>query len=477
MAQRAPAMRSLSAAVRSIASARRSAPLDHWTPTEPQRDWLADTSPIKLLRGPNQGGKTQAGAAELLYRLRGRHPYQQLRHPAPIRAWVVCASWKQSLVIQAKVRELIGDDELGEDTHYTPKNGFSGQYLSLTNGSTCRFVTAEQDTVHLASETLHFVWIDEPPPEGIWSELLARVRNLRGVIALTMTPIGRPVEWLRKLVEEGAVSDHVYSLTVANCTPIGCVVPFITQAVVDNFRASCLPIERAQRCDGAWEGVSDDRMFAAFGDHLITDELPASQVLIAVGVDHGAKAGRQRAVLVYATQIAGHARAWIVDESASTERSGVEQDARGILDMLARNGVALHEVDYWIGDRRHGGDWRGNQKSNRDLKRAIALLTRKSLDELPAPLRFMSVPRKWSGSVAYGVRLMNKMMADDLLTVSPRAKEVIEGMRYWMGSPDDPKKDAVDAARYAIEKLVDARAVYASDRLSASVATPGRRAG
>ena len=165
--------------------------------TPPQLAFLGDPSPRKGFVGANQVGKTFTGGEDSLGRMRGRHPVLGRWRPVPVHGWCVNSSWKQSLVIQRKVWELLAPGELAPGVRYTHKRGFTGSYIELRNGSTLTFVTANQDTIDLASATLDFIWVDEPPHEHIWGELVARVRKRRGVIFLTMTPIGRPVDWLR----------------------------------------------------------------------------------------------------------------------------------------------------------------------------------------------------------------------------------------------------------------------------------------
>ena len=446
----------------------RANPLDSWRPTPPVLEWMQDRSRYKGLRGPNQSGKTEGGAAELLHRMRGTHPYSR-PHTPPIDCWVVCSSWKQSLIIQRKIYALIPPGELDAAVKFSKKNGFSGAWFALRNGSTCTVVTSAQDTIDLASATLHYIWCDEPPPEDIWSELVARVTAHRGTIAITYTPIGRPVDWLREKCEAGEITDHHYTLTVANCHPVGSLYAFKRREAIEEFRRACLSIERAQRCDAAWEGVAEGRVFEAFADHLVIDDaVPNTRVEIGIGVDHGAKAGRQCAVLVATAMVNGKPRAWVLDEARSDGRTGAEDDAKNILQMLSRHGWTLGDVDYWRGARAHSGDWRGNQKSNRDLRRALATMTGLPLDRLPEALQRMTTPKKWQGSVAYGCRLINKMMAEDRLTVSPRAVSVIDGLRNWEGALQDPKKDPIDATRYALEAMIDARLIWGAGHMFAA---------
>jgi phage terminase large subunit-like protein len=444
--------------------------------TPPQLAFLGDPSLRKGFVGANQVGKTFTGAEDSLGRMRGAHPVLGRWRPVPVHGWCVNSSWKQSLVIQRKVWEQLAPGELAAGVRYTHKRGFTGSYIELRNGSTLSFVTANQDTIDLASATLDFIWVDEPPHEHIWGELVARVRKRRGVIFLTMTPIGRPVDWLRLKcdgdpAEEIApsISTTYAPLTVENCTPQG-LPAFQTQAEIDAFAGDLLPIEREQRVNAGWEGVAEGRVFEAFDERCIDEASPPGIIELGIGIDHGAKAGRQCAVLVGVAMMGGRPRVWILDEARSDGRTGVEEDARNILTMLQRNGLKLGQIDWWRGDRAHSGDWRGNQKSNRDLKRAFVTLTGgKSVDALPEPLKRISTPKKWDGSVAYGCRLMNKLMAEQLMTVHPRAVSVIDGFRHWEGDRRDEKKDPVDACRYIVERMVDARKLWRglSTRLAA----------
>ena len=49
-------------------------PLVYFRPTLPQKNFIEDTSKLKILLGGNQVGKTWASAALLLMHALGRHP-------------------------------------------------------------------------------------------------------------------------------------------------------------------------------------------------------------------------------------------------------------------------------------------------------------------------------------------------------------------------------------------------------------------
>jgi hypothetical protein len=433
-------------------------PLTGWHPTLPGYEFMSDPALVKALRGPTQFGKTETGVAELLHRMRGTHPYLKT-HTPPIDCWVVCTSWGQSLTIQRKIWALIPKDELSEDTRFSNKNGFTGHYFALKNGSTCTIVTAGQETIELASATLHYIWVDEPALEKHWGELTSRVFHHQGVIGLTFTPINRPVEWLKKKCEDGEIADHHFVMSEKNATPMGLTIPFRSQAAIDRYRNSILAIDRAQRCGAAWEGTTGERVWQAFTEDMIRDEYPPGEATWCVGIDHGAKAGRQIAVLVGCMRLPGAKRpsVWVVDEARSDERTGQYDDAKLILAMLRRNDLSVKDIDLWRGDRAHGGDFQGNKKTNRDLKKAIAtVLGLSSVHKLPEALYQIRTPHKFDGSVSYGTTLVNKLMADERFTIRPDAVTTIDGIRHWEGAKQDPKKDPCDAMRYACEAVLDA---------------------
>ena len=81
-----------------------------WLPL--QLAFLSDTFPRRMIRAGNQTiGKTTPALAEVTGRCRGRHPLFEshgLLIPAPpIEAWVICATWPQSLGIQQKLAALL----------------------------------------------------------------------------------------------------------------------------------------------------------------------------------------------------------------------------------------------------------------------------------------------------------------------------------------------------------------------------------
>ena len=433
-------------------------PLAYFRPTLPQREFLACTAPVAMLRAGNQLGKTWAGLVDLLYRVLGNSPYQPVASP-PIEAWIICFSWEQSLSVQAKFHALVPKPMLMPGCEFVPGKGYTGRVpiVRLRNGSIVRFKTTNQGSLGLASATLSHVLIDEPPPAEIWGELVARVLRQRGRIRLTMTPIGRPVGWLRDLVERGEVTDLHYPLTVENTTPIG-GRPLLTQAEIDALAGRYLPQERAQRLDGDWDkGFVEGRIFEGFDvDKHVSDLPPMGEVLIGVGIDHGTDAGTQVATLVAVSRdggIEGNPRIWVLDQVLSDGLTTPEQDARDILGMLKRCGLSLEAVDRWTGDRKHGGKRWGGKKSNALLMQGFERHLRLPIGSLPFRIKTAWKPQ---GSVYEGARILHGAMLRGDFFIHSRCKALIDDLNHWTGA-DDQHKHGIDSLRYGAVELLTQR--------------------
>ena len=427
-------------------------PLDwmRWTP--PQLEWLRSTNKAYLLRGGNQVGKTFAQCAELIWRCLGTHPYKTT-HPVPIEAWLICHSMEQSIAVQTKLWNLLPKEKVHPSTVFIPGRGIMGRVplVRFLNGSIIRIKTSSQGSLGASAATLHYVGIDEPPPPELWGELQARVLRQRGQIGLTLTPVGRPVEWLKDLVEEGTVTDIQAPLTLENVTPAG-GRPLLSQEEIDDISKSYLPIDRPQRLLGEWEGTTMDRLFTGFGEHCIVQhDLPADREFrIGVGIDHGSRPGKQVAILSAVDLSGPHPEIWALDEYVAN--MGTPDDhAQAIIKMLERNGMSWHHVDRWTGDIPHRGTGKGaGRMSNRLLSRGFEHALGMEYGKCPFNIKRAWKPR-WS--VYWGCQVLNEAMERKLFFVRPRCKRLLESLQNWTFRDDD-LKDPVDALRYSAVSLM-----------------------
>ena len=442
----------LATATNTLARRAHADPLAYFRPTPPQLAFLSSNHPIRLLRAGNQLGKTWAGLADCIYRCLGSHPYTLVKS-APIEAWVVVVSWEQSLAIQGKLWALLPKDAIEDDCEYTPGKGFRGKVpiVRFRNGSVLRIRTVNQGALALAGSTIDYVLIDEPPPEEIWSELAARVLRQRGRIAITLTPIGLPLGWMKRLVEEQVVQDLHFPLTVENTTPIG-GRPLIEQSDIDKLTSQVLPQEVAQRIHGEWDsGWVEGRVFKMFdpAQHVKADA-PVGEALIGVGIDHGTEAGAQVAVLTALVRDAGegHPKIWVLDQVVSDGMTTPDQDAAAILGMLKRCGLRWENVDRWVGDRKVYGKKNGSLKSNAMLGSAFERALRLPTGSLPFRINTAYKPR---GSVFEGYRVLSAAMLRGDFSINPRCRGLIDDLQKFDGREASEHKHSIDALRYCLE--------------------------
>lgn len=433
-------------------------PLARYKPTKGQMLLHNCADAKRILLKPNQTGGTVGGAVETLWHMTGRHPYFEVP-PPPVRWRLVTYSNSQSLEIEEKLWDMLPNELLAPECRYDEDRGFrvgSRRILRLAKrwgGSSLTIVTQGQRTLGKASATLDGVWFDEPPEETDYSEGVKRIMRRRGKVLLTMTPIGRPVEWCREEVKRGALTCLHYPLTPE-------WVGFYSQAEIDAIIEETLPAERPQRIYAEWDGVTPDRYYGAWNDDRIVApdfELPGGDYWVGVGIDHGEGAKKQIGVLAYVDQETGDTYLW--DCAESTGKTDSARDALALVDMLAEHGLPPEAPDEWRGDHNTGGKSEAGLLANQLLEQEIADYVGRS--RLSPPCRIL-MARKGPGSVAAGAGLLHRAMVRNQLWVHPRCAPVIDHFRHWRGPRDGSAKNqalthAGDAVRYILRDQLDTR--------------------
>lgn len=146
--------------------------------------------------GGNRSGKTECGAVECLWMLRGIHPYRKNRKD--VFGWAVSLSQQvQRDVAQAKIlsylpKSWIADITMLSGRKDSPAGGVIDQ-IKIKNVfggiSTLGFKSCDQGREKFQGSSLDFVWFDEEPPRDVYEECLMRVMDRRGDIFGTMTPL------------------------------------------------------------------------------------------------------------------------------------------------------------------------------------------------------------------------------------------------------------------------------------------------
>ena len=146
--------------------------------------------------GGNRSGKTECGAVECIWILRGIHPYRKNRKDAF--GWCVSLSQQvQRDVAQAKIlrylpKSWIADITMLSGRRDSPSGGVIDQ-IKIKNVfggiSTLGFKSCDQGREKFQGSSLDFVWFDEEPPRDVYEECVMRVMDRRGDIFGTMTPL------------------------------------------------------------------------------------------------------------------------------------------------------------------------------------------------------------------------------------------------------------------------------------------------
>jgi len=455
-------IRETTKSLRKLSDRAKKNPLVYFCPTPPQEAWLKDDSPIKLLLGGNQCGKTLAQCVEMIHRCLGTHTYLKT-DPPPIKAYLITHSHQQSITIQEKLFSMIPKEALHPSCEFIPGRGFRGIHpiCRFSNGSIIYIKTANQG-LGLASFTASYVGIDEPVSQEVWNEIAARTLRggaggKTGTIGVTMTPVGQDVRYLERLVEEGVVSCTRAPLTVEATTPKWCK-PIITQEQIDRITETYLPIDRDARISGSFSvGIPEGRVFDCFEDTMITTiPPPAGNYHFCVGIDHGSQPNSQVAIIA-AVNLDNPQEPWIyVLDEYIAGASPPEAHARAILHKLSKLGLEPGQC-IWTGDNVHYGNSSGSGKmSNSLLMRSFEKILR--TPQLPFRIRTIKKPRY---SVYYGSAILHSVMARKQFFIHPQCKRTIISLQRWTmkRSQSERSKDqfghCVDGLRYCAIPVIE----------------------
>lgn len=444
-------------------------PYEHiaWTPG--QLAFLSCPERIKLIRSGQQlAGKTTVLLTDLIYRCIGEHPYFELPYEPPIQTRLICSTADQSVVIQDKLYSLLPRDlvDWTKTQYLGPGQGFRGvrKTVYFLNGSRIEIRTSGQKGKGHASFTGHHIAIDEPTTLEVWTESLGRVRRTNGTISLGFTPINGPCWFYEEAVENGIIKDHHYKLSQANATPVGWDRPLclgdgtpITDEWIGKLRETMNPAVAAVVLDGEWMGSSTDAYFGSVftadptlpGTH-VRDTPPTGQCRVVLSTDWGWKPGKQTTLLML---LKIHSKddieIYVLDEYSPIEgRTSIEDDAKGIVAMLARNGIFWPEVDECWTDRPYRSG-HGAEKSAKLLTRALSHQLGMHPDKNPTPVRTVVKP---SDAIPYVCWWLYQQMAKPHgFGVHSRCERTIAALQAYDGTIKDcDAKDPCDAIRYAV---------------------------
>ena len=400
----------------------------------------------RLCVAGNQIGKTRMLGAEAWWASLGRHPFRAVP-PAPNLGWVMVADLTHWTNFSQKMREIEPPNVLSDRCYYDPVRGYTrggSKIIELANGSIICAKSGSQEMIALAGASISWGIVDELPKIGHFSEFRSRLAANSGPLVMSFTPIGRPALWLRDLVsgdEQGNAPRenfdvHKIELSVENCPHRD------PQSVLDQIN-SYGPWEYDQRVKGAWQGVSNERWIAGFGEDNVFSEAPKNIECLGLGWDHGERPG---ASVCYLVGYDG-STVWVLAEYQNEERNTPLMEAKAITEMLGAWGISLNQIEHAYGDSNSAGRLGLGFSVNELLERAFADI----LNQARPPFQ-IRVPYKGAGSVKARARMMNTAAIEGRLKVNENCKALINTLRHWRGGNDD-LKHCFDACGYICDQF------------------------
>ena len=437
--------------------------LNHPRLTDPQRAFASMMDRFGVWVGGNSIGKSFGHAWDICHFVRGTHPFRGV--PSGHRKILLVGySFAQMDPLLEKLWMMLPKGEIHPKLYRIEGQGIKGFKEPVIpfiagpgKGSVIHLATYEQGASRIMGFQGHRLSFDEPPPAEVYAEAKPRLNRYRGEMRTTLTPTPEspPLEYLRKEVDEKKVVAMQTSYNLRNVTVRGGLVPWswkTAEQIADEI-AGYLPDERGMREHGDWEPRPAGRWLEHITEEHLTDSpLPEGRWFLAVAADHGARPGRQSATLCAANRDGDY---WLVDEARTETVTTSDEDAEGMLGMLARNGLTWKDVDHWIGDRSTNASSWGAQKSNEDLQRALAAQLGMTPRAAAAEgLRF-AVKFKNQGSVRREIQLLNTMAMRRRLWIRRACKGFIKGAFEWTGDMASELKDPIDSGRYGVITLYD----------------------
>lgn len=461
-----------------------------WLPGQVR--YFCRTSKYTLLRAGNQSiGKTWALLADILLFARGIHPWQKCSQASS--GMIVCVSWKQSLAIQEKLKDLCPEDWVVKTSKFATKGGWTGvpptvEIHHVSGGvSIVRFATGKQKREDLAGSTLDWVVFDEPPDEASYRECRKRVMAKGGWLSVAMTPIddkgGKGCLWLRdNEVADGRMVDmqvrlephelksSMYLQLRDNGTrvvplevPPEYRMPYLgpdgrprDEAWVHEVISGTPAVERGITCHGDWRESASGayyQLWTGKDTEPTKDQWLNGRLLL--GIDHGDRPGKQVAVLCLMAEPGPLEQPylWVLDEyRPSVGNTTSEEDAAGILSMLRRWGWSWSNLHYACGDRDHRAQTANAKGNSRLARHLIAQLGFNNEVLKPRLNNAKQGEDRGAGSLAARARSLHDVVAKDRLFVLPTAPSVRASLLNWDGESDDHWKDPLDALFYALNE-------------------------
>ena len=235
-------------------------PYPYQTTFHQAQDLFGGRAKQRLLMAANKVGKTFSGAAELAIHLTGRYPKWWTGHKfyRPIRAWAAGnTSGNTRDIVQAEMLGEAGDpEEFGKgalpkdviiSTDRSPgiPNALSAVVVKHVSGKNSKlfFKSYEQGKEQWMGSAVDCVWLDEEPPQPIYSQALRATLKTAGLVWMTFTPESGMTNTVAAFMNDLKKSQNLYHATWDDA-------PHLSEDAKEEILSALPPHERDMRSKG-----------------------------------------------------------------------------------------------------------------------------------------------------------------------------------------------------------------------------------
>lgn len=236
----------------------------------------------RCLMAANRVGKTEGiGGYETACHLTGIYPewWPGRKFRRPIKAW--CAGDTSLTVRDILQKKLLGEwGSFGTGlirhdniVRYTPKRNVAEAVDQVvvrhSSGglSYLTFKSYDQKRESFQGTEQDLIWLDEEPPQDIYSECLTRTMTCHGMIMATFTPLKGIGDVIFSYMEK-PLPDHKFLLTMTWDD-----APHLTERMKEEMWKSYTPAERDARSKGI-PTIGSGRIYPVVMDEILIDDFP-----------------------------------------------------------------------------------------------------------------------------------------------------------------------------------------------------------
>lgn len=268
-----------------------------YEPHAKQEIFHKDKRKKKLYIGGNRSGKTTGGVIEDIWWATCKHPYRpEVNALGPKRMRVIAVDFTNGVekIIFPQFSQWLYPSALRGGAWETAYDK-TLRTLYFQNGSFIEFMSYDQDLDKFAGTSRHYIHFDEEPPHSIYIENLARLVDVGGSFAITMTPV-EGMTWVYDLLYEPAIEGDDKSVCVVEVDMTD--NPHLDPESIKDFINSIDEEEREARIQGKFVQLGG-KIYKKFdpergkkGGHVLKDPIEDVQAfcrdkLVAVSLDHG----------------------------------------------------------------------------------------------------------------------------------------------------------------------------------------------